>query len=768
MKSLMIALGSIVAVTAATASAQAQTPASPARVFTPAPVAVLTQRYDNGRTAANLNEHILNVSSVESGQFQKLYTIVVAGQVYAQPLLVPHVGFADGTYKTVLIVATMTNEVYAFEVSDAIYGGPSSPILLWNTHVGTPVAGDLMPMSSSVYRCVGKLMCIPTNPRPTSSPWALPPVGLSPRDVVNGGYGSYNINPSIGIVSTPVVDADLGRIFLVSKQKANTTYATASGQCDVSAANDKALLENRLISLDLKTGAILRCVDLGVDPKSWKDGFASDRDPVTHKIRLNNRNQMQRPALLLQNHEIYAGLASHQDTPPWHGWIFAYDEDLQFKNDWISTPNAMGGGVWQSGSGLAGDSQGHVYAMTGNGERDGPLGHGKKWLDLSTWPLLHNYAGMFVQLSPDLRMLHSYSTDDELYREVFDEDVGSSGPVLIPETPFVLGGDKEAKFFVLNTSPELSKQQYFQAGLEGCQQRHTGDDSAERRKASQGSIGCLAPLQNHHIHGAPALWRSETMGLMAYVWPERDNLLAFRWDETTQRFDMPPAQESAMTSTPCYPCMPGGMVSISADGNKSRTGILWASTTDPTLTNSLYSFPATPGVTNVSPGVLYAFDAESLSQPIWSSGTNPQRDGTGFFAKFNLPVVADGRVYLATFSNEVDIFGLKEWAKYLEIHLSQDAVTAGSSLTASVTFLNAGTTTWTTGSYGVASTNATSGIAPLRYELLADAPPGTEVTIAVPVTAPKTPGTYSLQLQMVDSESQWFGEETDVIKYTVQ
>ncbi len=768
MKSLMVALGSIVAVTAAPASVQAQAPASPARVFTPAPVAVLTQRYDNARTAANLNEHILNVSSVESGQFQKLYTIVVAGQVYAQPLLVPHVSFADGTYKNVLIVATMTNEVYAFEMSDAIYGGPSSPILLWNTHVGTPVAGDFMPMSSSVYRCVGKLMCVPTNPRPTSSPWALPPIGLSPRDVVNGGYGSYNINPSIGIVSTPVVDANLGRIFLVSKQMTSMTYATESDQCDFGAATDKASPENRLISLDLQTGAIRRCVDLGLDPNSWKSGLASDRDPVTHKIRLNNRNQMQRPALLLQNHEIYAGLASHQDTPPWHGWIFAYDEDLQFKNDWISTPNAMGGGVWQSGSGLAGDSQGRVYAMTGNGERDGPLGHGRKWLDLSTWPLLHNYAGMFVQLSPDLRMLRPYPTDDELYREVFDEDVGSSGPVLIPETPFVLGGDKEAKFFVLNTNPELSKQQYFQAGLEGCEEKHTGDDSAERRKASLRSIGCLAPLQNHHIHGAPALWRSETMGLMAYVWPERDNLLAFRWNETTQRFDMPPAQESAMTSTPCYPCMPGGMVSVSADGNKSRTGILWASTTDRSLTNSLYSFPATPGVTNVSPGVLYAFDAENLSQPIWSSDTNPQRDGTGLFAKFNLPVVADGRVYLATFSNEVDVFGLREWAKYLEIHLSQSAVATGSSLTASVTFLNAGTTTWTTGSYGVAGTNATSGIVPLRYELPADVPPGTEVTIDIPMTAPKTPGTYSLQLQMVDSKSQWFGEETDVTKYTVQ
>ena len=37
---------------------------------------------------------------------------------------------------------------------------------------------------------------------------------------------------------------------------------------------------------------------------------------------------------------------------------------------------------------------------------------------------------------------------------------------------------------------------------------------------------------------------------------------------------------------------------------------------------------------------------------------NPTRDNVGKYAKFNTPVVVNGRAYLATFSNTLNVYGL--------------------------------------------------------------------------------------------------------------
>jgi hypothetical protein len=152
--------------------------------------------------------------------------------------------------------------------------------------------------------------------------------------------------------------------------------------------------------------------------------------------------------------------------------------------------------------------------------------------------------------------------------------------------------------------------------------------------------------------------------------PERDNLKAFSWDDNNALFDClnsskqliecqgpsgntVPVDISTIEDPDCSfgtaGCskMPGGIVSVSANGNSPGTGIVWASM--PIDTDALY---------RVVPGILRAFNAENLSQELWDSQINTNRDGGFMFAKFAPPVVANGRVYMATFSNSVNVYGL--------------------------------------------------------------------------------------------------------------
>ncbi|MDP9034458.1 MAG: hypothetical protein M3O50_06595, partial [Myxococcota bacterium] len=45
---------------------------------------------------------------------------------------------------------------------------------------------------------------------------------------------------------------------------------------------------------------------------------------------------------------------------------------------------------------------------------------------------------------------------------------------------------------------------------------------------------------------------------------------------------------------------------------------------------------------------FYAFDATNLTTPIFKSTTNKARDDIGIFAKFNAPMVANGKVYIVS------------------------------------------------------------------------------------------------------------------------
>jgi hypothetical protein len=61
-------------------------------------------------------------------------------------------------------------------------------------------------------------------------------------------------------------------------------------------------------------------------------------------------------------------------------------------------------------------------------------------------------------------------------------------------------------------------------------------------------------------------------------------------------------------------------------------------------------------------GELYAFDASDLTRNsgngLWSSNLNDAFDGIGILAKYNPPTIANGRVYVASASGQLHVFGL--------------------------------------------------------------------------------------------------------------
>src|SRR5687768_10595810 len=100
-----------------------------------AQVTVPMSQYDYGRTGANLQEWVLNPSSVDATRFGKLFSRQVDDSIYALPLIVSNLDFS-GQRRNVMFVATMGNTVYAFDADDPAQSEP-----LWSRNLGTPASG---------------------------------------------------------------------------------------------------------------------------------------------------------------------------------------------------------------------------------------------------------------------------------------------------------------------------------------------------------------------------------------------------------------------------------------------------------------------------------------------------------------------------------------------------------------------------------------------------------------------------------------------------
>jgi hypothetical protein len=98
----------------------------------PVGVNVSTWHFDNGRSGLNANETTLTPQNVTSPTFGKLFSYLVDGYVYAQPLLVSNLTI-NGSAHNVVFAATENDSVYAFDADSKGTGSPLWQVSLLQT-----------------------------------------------------------------------------------------------------------------------------------------------------------------------------------------------------------------------------------------------------------------------------------------------------------------------------------------------------------------------------------------------------------------------------------------------------------------------------------------------------------------------------------------------------------------------------------------------------------------------------------------------------------
>ncbi len=471
--------------------------------------------------------------------------------VYAEPLWAANLTIGGGTHN-VIFVATVHDTVYAFDADNT----------------------------------------------PCHTYWQKSLLGASETFVNSADVLTDDINPDIGIVGTPVIDAAQSTLYVVSKSKAIGSNCTPASSC-----------HQRLHAMNLADGSekFNGPVDISASVPGIGDGASGGM------VAFDPLKENQRSALTLLNGVVYLAWASHGDNGPYHGWVIAYNaSDLtQQAGIYNSTPDGGLGGIWQSGNGLAADASGNLYCVTGNGTFDG------------TFPPVSgsdDYGDSVLRLSTTsgVSLADFFTPHDQNTLNGNDTDLGSGGVVILPDQS---GGGPVHLLFISSKSGTIYLIDRDNLGKFNS----TSDQVVQEFGAGGGFLSAPAFWQNTMYAGGS--------GNTIDAWPFSHN--------TPGQFD-----PSRSSSSPSSYGFPGASPVVSASG--ASTGIVWA------IDSSQYGPPAQA---NPGPAVLHAYDATNLANELWNS-TQGTANGAGNAVKFTVPTVANGKVYIGT-RTELDIYGLK-------------------------------------------------------------------------------------------------------------
>ncbi len=403
--------------------------------------------------------------------------------------------------------------------------------------------------------------------------------------------GCGDLTPNLGSTSTPVVDP-------VTQTEYLTTKVVEAGQ---------AKWYLHAVSVADGTERTGWPVEIKGAPES------------TPGLPFIARTAMQRPGLLLMNGVVYAAFASHCDIGPYRGYIVGVDTAAHnITTMWTSeygvgTDEASAAGIWQGGGGLMSDGPGRMIFSTGNGIAP-PVGPGH-----SPVPTTLSEAVVRADVGVDgiLRTQDVFSPWDAPTLDLYDADLGSGGPVGLPDS------------FGTPSHPHLA----VQTGKDGRVYLLDRDDLGGRGQGAGGGdkvVDIAGPFGGQWGH--QAVYGGE--GGWVYQVEANGPLRALAGGVTAGGT---PTLTSTGTSTGSFGYTSGSPI-VTSDGTTAGSALVWVeySTGSTGTGGQLRAYRAIP-----SGGVLtQAFSA-----------------AVGAVSKFAVPVADGGRVYVGTRDGKLIGFG---------------------------------------------------------------------------------------------------------------
>ncbi len=340
-------------------------------------------------------------------------SVDLGAPIWSQPLIL-----GDRVY-----VATVGDEVYALEASTGK--------IVWQKSVGTPVPSEELPCG--------------------------------------------DIEPTVGVVGTPVIDLELGALYVVA-DRWNQVTKTA---------------EHRLVGLNLESGEEIVSMDVdppGADPKAL----------------------LQRTALNLDKGEVIFGYGGNDgDCSDYQGAVVAAPANGGTPRFWQyqpALPSLSGGAVWAPAGPAVGE-EGDVYATTGN--PDPPDGKRATEFDYSDSVVQLNLAQDFVaQPSTESTSPFGWFEPPNWEEESNDDlDLSSAAAELLPGGLLFQAGKDGVGYLIDEATMNSDHAAVFKAQVCKGDGSFGGDAFANGILYIACTNGTQALAYNETAHTFTALWQ---------------------------------------------------------------------------------------------------------------------------------------------------------------------------------------------------------------------------------------------------------------------